>query len=519
MEAITAFLSSKGITKSNGKLAVHIHGDALPFDKQKELTDPNSGVEALIFKQSISLGWDCPRAQFMLLTRDVSNSSSIFTDQLLGRIQRQVFGKARGVDIIDTAYVYSMCGAVEITRQSGVEVEDDDTICVADTEQLHLWKSAGARRTVITREKRSGITAIEYTNMLDEVTLTGKLSGDYSKLDISVAGEQEVSVGSIVDMNMNLSNAYVPVLKSTIQKKLKDCFEECGVKANGKAAEVAIEPYVKWFKSNVNGVCNEHVEASIVADITDAGRSSLTIQTMLSFGKLVAAKEQTKERNGYSPSEYMNYVPVDIRYRPKTDTVAMARGVRLLKYSGELLSAHLYGTPVSGMNTESEQNFEDTFLTDLSRNKNSSLVSWFRNDPRLDSFGTAFSLAYKKSVNEWASVQMFPDYMLLVRSTNGDLIPLAIEVKGTGKDGKPADGSGDGSIDQKASRLAEQTSNDDAAYGSREDSVDKNGKIVAYGRGKTIGALVFQHGGAWKVYGQGVPTELSVWMKTQGLNV
>lgn len=522
-DTIKKVLGRHGITEAAGTLRVHTSDDSLGFEEQKALRKPKSPVVALIFKQSLALGWDCPRAQVMMITREVSRVERTFTDQLLGRIRRQVGGHSQDIEVLDMGYIFSTCDAVTITAESGTEVDDPDAHCVADHEQLTLWKSLGMRRTLISRKGRAGsgsdaVGSPQITAMLEQRAVSGKLRGDASKYLREVAGEQDVWVGKTVDLD-DLSDAYRSVLAADIQNHLKDRFGPKGVSIKGKMAETALEPFVTYVRDHClddqGNALGDNVEAHILCDIE--------VDWFGTCGKIVdalaadiVAALAVAERNGYVESEYMPYEPVGTRYRPVDDIVAATRGHRLTKYNGKLLASHLYGTPVRSLNNGTEQAFEDEYLSRLANRDDSPLMSWFRNEPRLDSYGKAFSLAYKVG-DQYASSQMFPDYMLLLRRTDGSLVPVAIEVKGTDHN-DPTDRGNRDVLNGKAQRLSEITSPDENRYGPRADTPDKSKKGgVVYGRGPTIGAMVYRNKGDWCVYGQGALEELSVWLKRQGV--
>lgn len=535
MKIIQQVLAKHAMTVLDGSVKIHMTDDALSFEEQQELRKTNSGVHALIFKQSIALGWDCPRAQLMMITREVSSKDTTFTDQLLGRVRRQVGGFSRESDIIDTAYVFSMCDAVTISAMSGSEVVDADSICPADADQLALWKSMHMRRTLITRKGRAGrrdgedgtkdegIVTKDITKLLKDGNVTGKLSGsvDASKYTVAVAGEQTIRVGGTVSLNMDLDAVYLDSLTRSLQERIKERFGDRKVSAKGKNAETAREPVVRWFAANCTdkdgNPLTDPVEAHILTDLDENGWTGTAGKVLTDLGDRVHKLEESKKRNDYVESaEPLPYAPVEKRHRPKDDLVASQRGHKLSKYAGELLRTHLYGTPVKSMNNATEQKFEDEFLFHLSKRENSPLDSWFRNEPRLDSFGKAFSLGYKVD-GKFSTEQMFPDYMLLLRKVDGTYVPVAVEVKGT-DEGNPTDRGNIKRLKGKAQRLSELTS-DDPRYGSREDTVDDDGNVTRYGRGPTIGAMVYRNSGDWCVYGDGAQEEFSVWLKSHGVDL
>jgi len=61
-----------GFTLDNQKLAIWLSEDKT----NKELIDlDNSPVKVLIFKQAIATGWDCPRAQILIMFREIKTIS------------------------------------------------------------------------------------------------------------------------------------------------------------------------------------------------------------------------------------------------------------------------------------------------------------------------------------------------------------------------------------------------------------------------------------------------------------
>ncbi|MFA5271127.1 MAG: DEAD/DEAH box helicase family protein [Candidatus Omnitrophota bacterium] len=81
---VTRLLKDKyGITKENGKLAIYLSGEK---ENLENIARNDNETEVLIFKQAIALGWDCPRAQVLVLFRDWK--SLTFSIQTVGRIMR-----------------------------------------------------------------------------------------------------------------------------------------------------------------------------------------------------------------------------------------------------------------------------------------------------------------------------------------------------------------------------------------------------------------------------------------------
>ena len=96
-------LENKGISLKNEKLAVWLSNEKTNLEGIIEKTGRQ---EALIFKQAIALGWDCPRAAVLLIFRELKQES--FTIQTVGRILRMPEQKHYvQEDTLNYGYVYT----------------------------------------------------------------------------------------------------------------------------------------------------------------------------------------------------------------------------------------------------------------------------------------------------------------------------------------------------------------------------------------------------------------------------
>ena len=91
-----------GITTSNGKLAIWLSSDKQNLDG---LENDYNLTEALLFKQAIALGWDCPRAAVLLIFRDIR--STTFGVQTVGRIMRMPEQKYYPNPLLNHGWVYT----------------------------------------------------------------------------------------------------------------------------------------------------------------------------------------------------------------------------------------------------------------------------------------------------------------------------------------------------------------------------------------------------------------------------
>lgn len=108
-ELIEQILAEKGFTYGDKNLAIWLSNE---HQNLEDITAPNSKVDVLIFKQAIALGWDCPRAQVLLMLRDIK--SSAFKIQTVGRVLRMPEAKHYPNDDLNTSYIYTDLDSIKL---------------------------------------------------------------------------------------------------------------------------------------------------------------------------------------------------------------------------------------------------------------------------------------------------------------------------------------------------------------------------------------------------------------------
>ena len=102
LDGVERYLETQGLTYENGKLAVWLsdrHENLDGIDK------PNAASSAVIIKQAVATGWDCPRAHILVKLRD--NMDETFEIQTIGRIRRMPEAKHYQNDLLDSCYLYT----------------------------------------------------------------------------------------------------------------------------------------------------------------------------------------------------------------------------------------------------------------------------------------------------------------------------------------------------------------------------------------------------------------------------
>ena len=97
---ITDFLKSKGIFEH--EIAVWLSEDKINLD---DIEKNNSPVAFLLFKQAAATGWDCPRANVLVMFREIKNPT--FAIQTVGRILRMPLGFHFPKPELNLGYLYT----------------------------------------------------------------------------------------------------------------------------------------------------------------------------------------------------------------------------------------------------------------------------------------------------------------------------------------------------------------------------------------------------------------------------
>ena len=128
---------------ANGKVAVWLSNEKTNLDG---IEKPDAMVDAMIFKQAVAMGWDCPRAAVLLIYRKLS--SETFTIQTVGRIMRMPQQRFYNDPALNIGYVYTDLSA------DVIKIEPDDADYISKLHALRREGLEGVRLDAV-REERS----------------------------------------------------------------------------------------------------------------------------------------------------------------------------------------------------------------------------------------------------------------------------------------------------------------------------------------------------------------------------
>ena len=131
-----------GINTNNGKLAIYLSNQDNKVNLEN-IEKKENEVQVLIFKQAITVGWDCPRSSILVLFREWKKFE--FSIQTIGRIIRMPETKHYDSDELNRAYVYTNIEEVQIAEDVTKDymtiyesVRRDDLVDDVDLKSIYL---------------------------------------------------------------------------------------------------------------------------------------------------------------------------------------------------------------------------------------------------------------------------------------------------------------------------------------------------------------------------------------------
>lgn len=188
-DGIERYMETQGLTYENGQLAVWLSDQ---HENLENIAVPNATVSAVIIKQAIATGWDCPRAHILVKLRD--NMDETFEIQTIGRIRRMPEAKHYDSALLDSCYLYTL----DEKFTAGVK--------------LALDKSAMNACTVFLKNEYKSVTLTTQQRTMVTSTRNPKKALEA----IVLYAEKEYGIGSDKDENKTRLHAHGYVFHSDI---------------------------------------------------------------------------------------------------------------------------------------------------------------------------------------------------------------------------------------------------------------------------------------------------------------
>lgn len=225
----------------NKNLAVWLADEKENLDN---ITSNNNMVGVLIFKQAIALGWDCPRAQVLVMLREIKNEA--FQIQTVGRILRMPEAKHYGNDLLDNAYVYTNSGRT-------VKIDQDDT----DAKNLIKYKKSELRSDIenIVLPDSVFVHRIDYGDL--KASFKQVLEGELDLVFRTDASDSEKTRYEKLDERLDIypDELNTPVISDVVVKNVDDVMEQNEIKTINLTMDT---PNVeRVFRDVLRGFCGK----------------------------------------------------------------------------------------------------------------------------------------------------------------------------------------------------------------------------------------------------------------------
>jgi len=116
-DSILTFLKQKG--EKDSEIAIWLSNEKI---NRESIERNNSKVNFLIFKMAAATGWDCPRADVLVMFREIN--SPTFHTQIIGRIKRMPEGHHYRDERLNKAYIYTNYNKSHIKDIKEIENEN-----------------------------------------------------------------------------------------------------------------------------------------------------------------------------------------------------------------------------------------------------------------------------------------------------------------------------------------------------------------------------------------------------------
>jgi len=427
IEAVKKFLSTKGITEKNGRMAIWLaeqKSDAIDW-----ISEPNNEIEFLIFKQAIDTGWDCPRAHILVKFRETHNI--VFEIQTVGRILRMPEQKHYADEALNRGYIYTNLQSISVkkeeynpniikhlkaTRIKKYKPIKIDSYYKARADYGDITSSFGAVFEKTANDyfsikkgdkTKDNIKTVEAKGVdLDIKKYQQELIADTS-LDVKSFDELEGKIDADATAKLNVAMDELQIFFEQVIKNNLGPFRN--IKRSIPAVKTAI--YI-WFNKTL-GAEDWSDPSLLTQQIFLHTKNRVIFEHVLAkaIGQYVFVKEQeVRERVEESEQRYAFELPIESFYNEHTDEI-----VKVKNYAFEPCY-------LNADRSNPEREFE-AFL-----NTNASKIDWWwkNGENKQDYFGIKYE--YAGSISTF-----YPDY--LVKLSDGRLGLL--EVKDTGdRDGK-----------------------------------------------------------------------------------
>jgi len=220
-DEVVRYLKDKHkITTENGKLAIYLSEEK---ENLENIAKNDQETEVLIFKQAIALGWDCPRAQILVLFRDWK--SLTFSVQTVGRIMRMPEPDIGHYpkEILNHGFVY--------TNLANIEIKEDmarNYVTIYTSQRIENYKNIKLDSVYRLRQReKTRLAPMFITFFLEEAkkyNLEKKIEIKGQKIELSFISDYEADSVDLLTKEEIESDLKIDTKNEVDLQKLYDFF-------------------------------------------------------------------------------------------------------------------------------------------------------------------------------------------------------------------------------------------------------------------------------------------------------
>ncbi len=230
-DSVEEYFATKGINTENETLAIWLSGR---HENVENISDNDGKQIAVVMKQAVATGWDCPRAQILVKLRE--NMDETFEIQTIGRIRRMPEAKHYGNEVLDCCYLYTFdqkfTAGVKAALSKGA-LDGKDIFLKNEYKSFTLIKE---QRTMVTDFQNPRLALFSIASYLKKIYgLTGNKKENEIRLetagfvfsDLINSYTQSGSVATLSDLHKSESLNIITVKEKINTHKLGRTYHHC----------------------------------------------------------------------------------------------------------------------------------------------------------------------------------------------------------------------------------------------------------------------------------------------------
>ena len=230
-DSVEEYFATKGINTENETLAIWLSDR---HENVENISDNDGKQIAVVMKQAVATGWDCPRAQILVKLRE--NMDETFEIQTIGRIRRMPEAKHYGNEVLDCCYLYTFdqkfTAGVKAALSKGA-LDGKDIFLKNEYKSFTLIKE---QRTMVTDFQNPRLALFSIASYLKKIYgLTGNKKENEIRLetagfvfsDLINSYTQSGSVATLSDLHKSESLNIITVKEKINTHKLRRTYHHC----------------------------------------------------------------------------------------------------------------------------------------------------------------------------------------------------------------------------------------------------------------------------------------------------